>query len=76
MAYGIWCVKLDKWMIDGYDDKKQPIISLFKLRREAANECDILNRDWYRHPRAGMKFKLIEDYIPKPYRKARRNTTK
>ena len=21
MAYGIWCKKLDKWMIDGYDSK-------------------------------------------------------
>ena len=37
-------------------------------------ECEILNRDWYRHPRAGMKFKIIEDYVPKPYRKARRKT--
>ena len=74
MAYGIWCVKLNKWMIDGYDRNNLPIVSLFKLRREAASECEILNRDWYRHPRAGMKFKIIEDYVPKPYRKARRKT--
>ena len=74
MAYGIWCVKLNKWMIDGYDQKNKPIISLFKLRKEAAKECEILNRDWYRHPRAGMKYKIIEDYVPKPYRKARRKT--
>jgi len=74
MAYGIWCVKQNKWMIVGYDRNNKPIVSLFKLRREAASECDILNRDWYRHPRAGMKFKIIEDYVPKPYRKARRKT--
>ena len=42
MAYGIWCVKLNKWMIDGYDQKNKPIISLFKLRKEAAKECEIL----------------------------------
>ena len=74
MAYGIWCVKLNKWMIDGYDRNNKPIVSLFKLRREAASECEILNRDWYRHPRAGMKFKIIEDYVPKAYRKQRKKT--
>ena len=72
--YGLWNNNLNKWMIDGYDQKNKPIISLFKLRKEAAKECEILNRDWYRHPRAGMKFKISEDYVPKPYRKARRKT--
>ena len=73
MAYGIWCKKLDKWMIDGYDSKNQPIYSLFKLRREAASECDILNQDWYRSSK-GMKFRLVEDYVPKAFRKARKKT--
>ena len=73
MAYGIWCVKLNKWMIDGDDRNNKPIVSLFKLRREAASECEILNRDWYRSSK-GMKFRMVEDYVPKAYRKQRKKT--
>lgn len=72
MAYGIWIKSLEKWMIDGYDHKKnEEIPSLFKLRREAMSECDILNRDWYKS-RKGMRFKMKEDYIPKMYRRKRK----
>ena len=69
MAYGIWIKSLNKWMIDGYDHAKDiEIPSLFKLRREAMSECDILNRDWYKSSK-GMRFKMKEDYIPKTFRR-------
>ena len=72
MAYGIWIKSLDKWLIAGYDHvKNEEIPSLFKLRREAVSECEILNRDWYKSNR-GMRFKMKEDYIPKMYRKVKR----
>ena len=72
MAYGIWIKSLEKWMIDGYDQKKnEEITSLFKLRREAMSEWDILNRDWYKSSK-GMRFKMKEDYIPKMYRRKRK----
>ena len=72
MAYGIWIKSLEKWMIDGYDHKNnEEIPSLFKLRREAMSECDILNRDWYKSSK-GMRFKMKEDYIPKMYRRKRK----
>ena len=72
MAYGIWIKSLEKWMIDGYDHKKnEEITSLFKLRREAMSEWDILNRDWYKSSK-GMRFKMKEDYIPKMYRRKRK----
>ena len=34
MAYGIWCVKLNKWMIDGYDRNNKPIVSLLNFEEK------------------------------------------
>jgi hypothetical protein len=57
--YGLWNNNLNKWMIDGYDHKKN------------VAEAEIMNRDWTK--RGGkMIMKKTDDIKVKMFRKIRK----
>jgi hypothetical protein len=70
--YGLWNNNLNKWMIDGYDHKKNvEIPCLFKTKKEALAEAEIMNRDWTK--RGGkMIMKKTDDIKVKMFRKIRK----
>tara|TARA_R100001126_G_C4750981_1_gene113029 strand:- start:235 stop:450 length:216 start_codon:yes stop_codon:yes gene_type:complete len=70
--YGLWHNDLNKWMIDRFNHETQEEdVALFKTKKEALEEADIINREWSKR-NGKMTMKKTEEVKVKQYRKAKK----
>ena len=70
--YGLWHNDLNKWMIDRLNHETQEEdVALFKSKKEALEEADIINREWAKR-NGKMVMKKTEEVKVKQYRKAKK----